>query len=143
MNPQDPVTERPVSNYRRMKQFMHKNGKGLATCPYNLRISTLRTIQFKFKPFCHNCFKWSKRIALCKKKWDRLFMFHMATGDFRMRLAARNGVPVAADECQECGSGMDRGIMKFHKVLNDNDFWQKKHLLGGSFKVFGQGYLSD
>ena len=124
MNPQDPVTERPVSNYRRMKQFMHRNGKGLATCHYNLRISTLRTSQFKFKPFCHNCFKWSKRIALRNKKWDRLFVFYLATASFKTWLAARNGVPVAADECQECGSGMERGIMKFHKVLHDNDFQQ-------------------
>jgi hypothetical protein len=81
-------------------------------------------MQFKFKPFCHNCFKWSKRIALRNKKWDRLFMFYMATTDFQTRLAARNGVPVTKDECQECGSWMERGIMKFHKVLQDNDFQQ-------------------
>ena len=68
MNSLDPVTERPVTNYRRMKQFMHKNDKGLATCPFNFRISTFRSIQLKFKSFCHNCFNWSKRIALCQKK---------------------------------------------------------------------------
>ena len=105
MNPLDPVTERPCTNYRRMKQFMHKNDKGLATCPFNFRISTFRSIQLKFKSFCHNFFKWSKRIALCKKKWNWLFMFHMASRNFKLKLAARNGAPFAADDCQEYARG--------------------------------------
>ena len=78
MNPQDPHEPVQVSNYKRMKHFMQRHCKGVATCHYELRESTYRSRQRKYKPWCRNCYAYSKVIAASSSKHERLSFFRIA-----------------------------------------------------------------